>query len=37
LDLVEARALYRRHGYAEIAAYNRNEHAEIWYGKDLES
>lgn len=35
LDLVEARALYRRHGYAEIPAYNSEEYAEIWYGKNL--
>ncbi|MFB7719911.1 GNAT family N-acetyltransferase [Nocardia sp. NPDC056100] len=35
LDLVEARALYRRHGYAEIPAYNTGDYAEIWYGKSL--
>ncbi len=34
-DLVEARALYRRNGYSEIAPYNRNKHAEIWFGKEL--
>jgi hypothetical protein len=35
LDLVEARSLYVRHGYAEIPAYNQGPYAEIWYGKDL--
>lgn len=35
LDLIEARALYRRHGYAEIPAYNDKTYAEIWYGKNL--
>lgn len=35
LDLVEARALYRRHGYAEIPAYSNGDYAEIWYGKSL--
>lgn len=35
LDLVEARALYAKHGYTEIPAYNRGEYAEIWYGKEL--
>jgi GNAT superfamily N-acetyltransferase len=35
LDLVEARALYTRHGYAEIPAYRSGPYMEIWYGKDL--
>ncbi|MEV6978733.1 GNAT family N-acetyltransferase [Kitasatospora sp. NPDC093806] len=35
LDLVEARALYTRHGYREIPAYTSNMYAEVWYGKDL--
>ncbi|MGI5212585.1 GNAT family N-acetyltransferase [Plantactinospora sp. CA-290183] len=35
LDLVEARALYLRHGYVEIPAYNDGTYAEIWYGKQL--
>jgi GNAT superfamily N-acetyltransferase len=36
LDLVEARALYVRHGFREIPAYGRGRYAEIWYGKELE-
>ncbi|MCX5214985.1 GNAT family N-acetyltransferase [Kitasatospora sp. NBC_00240] len=35
LDLVEARALYSRHGYAEIPAYSSGPYAEVWYGKEL--
>lgn len=35
LDLVEARALYTRHGYAEIPAYCQGPYMEVWYGKDL--
>ncbi|MGW2250565.1 GNAT family N-acetyltransferase [Kitasatospora sp. NPDC001660] len=35
LDLVEARALYTRHGYREIPAYSSGPYAEVWYGKDL--
>ncbi|MEV4938869.1 GNAT family N-acetyltransferase [Streptomyces zaomyceticus] len=35
LDLVEARALYTRHGYAEIPAYCMGPYMDIWYGKDL--
>lgn len=35
LDLVEARSMYVRHGYAEIPAYNDGPYAEIWYGKEL--
>ncbi|GAB3182859.1 GNAT family N-acetyltransferase [Streptomyces incanus] len=35
LDLIEARSLYVRHGYAEIPAYCTGPYMEIWYGKDL--
>ena len=35
LDLVEARALYSRHGYAEIPAYNAGPYAQAWYGREL--
>ncbi|MFE0701198.1 GNAT family N-acetyltransferase [Streptomyces sp. NPDC058872] len=35
LDLVEARALYARHGYREIPAYCTGPYMEIWYGKEL--
>ncbi|MFF2348536.1 GNAT family N-acetyltransferase [Kitasatospora sp. NPDC058115] len=35
LDLVEARALYTRHGYREIPAYTDRRYAEVWYAKDL--
>ncbi|MGW2559776.1 GNAT family N-acetyltransferase [Streptomyces sp. NPDC001514] len=35
LDLVEARTLYVRNGYAEIPAYCEGPYMEIWYGKDL--
>ncbi|WP_444951992.1 GNAT family N-acetyltransferase [Micromonospora ureilytica] len=34
-DLVEARALYARHGYAEIPAYSRGPYAEHWFEKLL--
>ncbi|MER7465269.1 GNAT family N-acetyltransferase [Streptomyces sp. NPDC097981] len=34
-DLVEARALYARHGYAEIPAYNTGQYAEHWFEKPL--
>ncbi|MEV4482041.1 GNAT family N-acetyltransferase [Micromonospora coxensis] len=34
-DLVEARALYARHGYAEIPAYNDDVYAEHWFEKLL--
>ncbi|WP_318784629.1 GNAT family N-acetyltransferase [Actinomadura algeriensis] len=36
LDLVEARALYVRHGYREIPAYRTGPYVEICYGKDLD-
>ncbi|QIQ05014.1 GNAT family N-acetyltransferase [Streptomyces liangshanensis] len=36
LDLVEARGLYGKHGYGEIAAYGEpGPYSEIWYGKQL--
>ncbi|MFM9369770.1 GNAT family N-acetyltransferase [Streptomyces sp. Da 82-17] len=35
LDLVEARALYARHGFREIPAYSTGPYSEIWYGKQL--
>ncbi|MCC3654370.1 GNAT family N-acetyltransferase [Streptomyces sp. S07_1.15] len=34
-DLVEARALYARHGYAEVPAYNDDPYAEHWFAKHL--
>ncbi len=34
-DLVEARALYARNGYAEIPAYNSGPYAEHWFEKRL--
>ncbi|WP_319462023.1 GNAT family N-acetyltransferase [Micromonospora sp. RTP1Z1] len=34
-DLVEARALYARHGYVEIAPYNDGRYAEHWFEKAL--
>ncbi|MET7359763.1 GNAT family N-acetyltransferase [Streptomyces sp. NPDC005562] len=34
-DLVEARALYTRHGYVEIEPYSERQYAEHWYGKQL--
>ena len=37
LDLVEARALYLKHGYAEIPALSGRPYAEIWYAKQLGS
>ncbi|MFJ8739806.1 GNAT family N-acetyltransferase [Embleya sp. NPDC127516] len=36
LDLVEARTLYTRSGYAEVPAHNSGRYAEIWYAKDLD-
>ncbi len=35
LDLTEARAMYVRHGWAEVPAYNDNPYAEIWYAREL--
>ena len=37
LDLAEARALYLKHGYAEIPALSDRPYAEIWYEKQLGS
>ncbi|MFF4346415.1 GNAT family N-acetyltransferase [Streptomyces sp. NPDC001530] len=34
-DLVEARALYARHGYEETAAHNDDIYAEHWFRKEL--
>lgn len=34
-DLVEARAMYPKHGYAEIARYNDEEYADHWFEKAL--
>jgi GNAT superfamily N-acetyltransferase len=34
-DLVEARALYAVHGYAEISAYNDGPYADHWFEKRL--
>jgi len=35
-DLVEARALYARHGYEETAAHNDDVYPEHWFRKDLD-
>jgi GNAT superfamily N-acetyltransferase len=35
-DLVEARGLYAKHGYAEIPAYNNGEYADHWFEKKLD-
>ncbi|MGE7437350.1 GNAT family N-acetyltransferase [Kitasatospora sp. NPDC001175] len=35
LDLIEARSLYVRHGYAEIPAYCTGPYVQICYAKDL--
>lgn len=34
-DLVEARALYARHGYVEVPAFNQGPYAEHWFAKSL--
>lgn len=34
-DLVEARALYLRHGWSEVPAFNDGPYAEVWYAKEL--
>ncbi|MFC4149766.1 GNAT family N-acetyltransferase [Micromonospora mangrovi] len=34
-DLVEARALYARHGYQEVPAFNAGRYAEHWFEKVL--
>ncbi len=33
--LTEAHALYRRAGFSEIARYNDNPYAELWFAKDV--
>lgn len=36
LDLVEARGLYAKHGYAEVPAFHRRSpYAEVWFAKEL--
>jgi GNAT superfamily N-acetyltransferase len=35
LDLTEARALYLKHGYVEVAPYSGGPYAEVWYRKEL--
>ncbi len=35
LDLVEARALYVRHGYREVPAFSSGPYAQAWYSKDV--
>ncbi|MEN8655158.1 GNAT family N-acetyltransferase [Streptomyces sp. 21So2-11] len=34
-DLVEARALYARHGFIEVPAFNNGPYAEHWFAKEL--
>ncbi|MBQ0984980.1 GNAT family N-acetyltransferase [Streptomyces sp. F63] len=34
-DLVEARALYAKHGYAEVPAHNADPYADHWFAKHL--
>lgn len=34
-DLVEARRLYVRHGYQEVAPFNKDRYAEHWFAKSL--
>jgi ribosomal protein S18 acetylase RimI-like enzyme len=34
-DLVEARRLYARHGYEEVAPFNNDPYAEHWFAKSL--
>ncbi|MEV6718592.1 GNAT family N-acetyltransferase [Lentzea sp. NPDC051208] len=36
-DLVEARSLYAKHGFVEIAPYNAAEYADHWFEKRLTS
>jgi hypothetical protein len=35
LDLVEARALYARHGYREIRAFSSGPYAQVWFGREV--
>lgn len=30
-----ARALYRRHGYVKVPAFDASDYAEVWYAKNL--
>ena len=34
-DLVEARRLYARHGYAEVRPFSQGPYADHWFEKDL--
>ncbi|MFI0819621.1 GNAT family N-acetyltransferase [Streptomyces sp. NPDC021098] len=34
-DLVEARALYARHGYRDVPAFSEGPYAEVWMAKDF--
>jgi ribosomal protein S18 acetylase RimI-like enzyme len=34
-SLLEAIAMYRRHGYREVAAFNEEVHGDHWFEKDL--
>jgi GNAT superfamily N-acetyltransferase len=34
-DLVEARGLYAKHGYAEVPAFHHRTYAEHWFAKEL--
>ena len=36
-DLVEARALYAKHGYREVAPYGERLYADHWFEKELEA
>ncbi|MEV5504864.1 GNAT family N-acetyltransferase [Streptomyces orinoci] len=35
LDLVQARALYARHGFTDIPPYRTGPYSEVWLGKEL--
>jgi GNAT superfamily N-acetyltransferase len=35
--LLEAQRMYRKHGYHEVAAFNDNPCAHLWFEKDLET
>lgn len=35
LDLTEARALYTRHGYADVPPFCEGPYSEVWLGKEL--
>ncbi|MEU0805590.1 GNAT family N-acetyltransferase [Streptomyces sp. NPDC005970] len=36
LDLTEARALYARHGYADVPPFCEGPYSEVWLGKELD-